>query len=74
MELIWYGVVLASVLGVTVYFRCGDRPPRCSDCRTSTMVLWRQLAGSSTAVFEVVYCCPRCRKILRKHFVRTVID
>jgi hypothetical protein len=63
MELLWYSFVLASVLGAAVYFRHGDRPPRCRDCRTSTVVLWRQLAGSSTSAFEVLYLCPRCRKI-----------
>jgi hypothetical protein len=76
VDLLWYSFLLAYVLGVgaAVYFRRGDHPPRCRDCRTSAMVLWRRLAGSSTPVFEVVYRCPRCRKIFQKDFVRTVID
>jgi hypothetical protein len=74
VELLWYGFVMAYVLGAVIYLGLGDCTPRCRDCRTSTMILSRQIAGSSPPVFEVVYRCPRCGEILWKRFVSTVSD
>ena len=74
MELLWYGFVVAYVLGSAFYLALGYRTPRCRECRTSALMLWRQLAGGSPLVFEIVYRCPRCRAILWKRFVSTVMD
>ena len=62
VELLWYGFVVAYVLGATIYSGLGARTPRCRDCRTSALMLSRQIAGSSLPVFEIVYSCPRCRE------------
>jgi hypothetical protein len=74
VELLWYGFVVAYVLGTVVYFGLGYRTPRCRDCQTSTIPLSRQIAGSSPPVFEVIHRCPCCREILWKRFVSTVSD
>jgi hypothetical protein len=74
VELLWYGVVVAYVLAAVVYFGLGDRAPRCHDCRTATLILWRQIAGSSPPIFEVDYRCPRCGETLWKRFVSTATD
>jgi uncharacterized protein with PIN domain len=74
VELLWYGVVAAYVLGAALYLAMGYRAPRCRDCRTSALMLSRQIVGSSPPVFEVVYRCPTCREILWKRFVSIVSD
>jgi hypothetical protein len=74
VELLWYGFVMAYVLGAVIYLGLGYRTPRCRDCRTSTMILSRQITDSSPPVFEIIYRCPRCREILWKRFVSTVSD
>jgi hypothetical protein len=72
VELLWYGFVVAYILGSVIYLGLGDRPLRCHDCRTSALMLSRQIADTSPPVFEIVYRCPRCREILWKRFVSTV--
>jgi hypothetical protein len=47
VELVWYSLVAAYVLGAMVYFGLGLRTPRCRDCRRSAMILARQIAGST---------------------------
>ena len=74
MEQLWYGVVMAYILGSAIYFGLVDRTPRCRDCRTSALMLSRQIVGSSPPVFEIVYRCPRCRVILWKRFVSTISE
>jgi uncharacterized protein with PIN domain len=74
VELLWYGFVLAYILGAVIFFRLGNHTPRCRDCRTPALMWSRQIAGSSPPVFEVVYRCPCCREILWKHFVNTVCE
>lgn len=74
MELLWYGVVVAFILGSAVYVGLDYRTPRCHDCRTFALMLSRQIPDSSPPVFEVVYRCPTCREILLKHFVSTMSD
>jgi hypothetical protein len=74
VELLWYGFIVAYVLGSAIYFGLGYRTPRCRDCQMSALMLSRQIAGSSPPVFEVVYRCPRCREILWKRFVSAVSD
>jgi hypothetical protein len=74
VELLWYGFVVAYLLGSVIYFGLGDRAPRYRDCRTSALMLSRQIAGSSPPVFEIVYRCPCCREILWKRFVSTVSE
>jgi hypothetical protein len=74
VELLWYGVVVAFILGSAVYVGLGYRPPRCRDCRTFALMLLRQIPDSLPPVFEVVYRCPTCREILLKHFVSTMSD
>jgi hypothetical protein len=74
VELLWYGVVVAFILGSAVYVELGYRMPRCYDCRTVALMLSRQIPDSSPPVFEVVYRCPTCREILLKHFVSTMSD
>jgi hypothetical protein len=74
VELLWYGFVAVYVLGVAIYFGLGYRAPCCRDCRTSALMLSRQLPGSSPPVFEVVYRCPTCGELLWKRFVSTVSD
>jgi uncharacterized protein with PIN domain len=74
MELLWCSVVLAYVLGSTIYFGLDFRPPRCRDCHTSALMLSQQIAGSSPPIFEVVYRCPSCHAILWKRFVSTIAD
>ena len=74
MELLWYGCVVAYILGSAIYLGLGGRALRCRDCRTSALVLSRQVAGTSPPVFEIVYRCPRCRAILWKRFVSTVSE
>jgi hypothetical protein len=74
VELLWYGVVLAFILGSALYVGLGKQTPRCGDCRTSTLMLSRQIAGTSPPVFEVVYRCPICHEILWRRFVSTVSD
>jgi uncharacterized protein with PIN domain len=74
VELLWYGVVVAYILGSAMYFGLDYRAPRCRDCRTSALMLSRQIAGSAPPVFEVVYRCPTCHEILRKWFVSTISD
>jgi hypothetical protein len=72
--LLWYAFVVAYILGSAIYFGLGYRTPRCRDCRTSALMLSRQIAGSSPPVFEIVYRCPCCREILWKRFVSSVSD
>lgn len=74
MELLWYSFVVAYLLGSAIYFGLSDRLPRCHHCRTSALMLSRQIADSSLPVFEIVYRCPRCREILWKRFVSTVSE
>ena len=74
MELLWYGVVLAYIVGAAIYFGLGDLTPRCRDCRVSALTLSRQIDGSSPPIFEIVYRCPHCREILWRRFVSTVSD
>ena len=74
MELLWYGLVVALILGSAVYGGLGYRTPRCHDCRTLALMLSRQIPESSPPVFEVVYRCPTCREILWKRFVSTISD
>jgi hypothetical protein len=74
VELLWYGVVVAYILGSALYFGLGKHTPRCRDCRTSTLMLSRQIAGTSPPVFEVVYRCPICHEILWRRFVSTSSD
>ncbi|MGH8065416.1 MAG: hypothetical protein ACRERE_09285 [Candidatus Entotheonellia bacterium] len=74
MELLWYGFVVVYALGAAIYFGLSGRTPSCRDCRTSALMLSRQIAGSSPPVFEIVYCCPRCREILWKRFVSPASD
>jgi uncharacterized protein with PIN domain len=74
VELLWYGVVAAYVLGSALYFGLGHRAPRCRDCRTPALMLSRQIAGSTPPVFEVAYRCPNCHEVLWKHFVSVVSD
>jgi hypothetical protein len=74
VELLWYGLVVACLLGWAIYGGLADHTPRCRDCRTSALVLSRQIAGSSPPVFEIVYHCPRCREMLWKRFVSTVSE
>jgi hypothetical protein len=74
VELLWYGVVVAFILGSAAYVGLRFRTPRCHDCQTFALMLSRQLPDSSPPVFEVVYRCPTCREILLKHFVSTRSD
>lgn len=74
MELLWYGFVSGCVLGAVIYFGLVYRTPRCSECRVSTVILARQIAGSSPPIFELVYRCPGCGEFLGKRFVSTVSD
>jgi uncharacterized protein with PIN domain len=74
LELLWYGLVVAFILGSAVYVELGYRTPRCHDCRTFAQILSRQIPESSPPVFEVVYCCPTCREILWKRLVSTISD
>jgi hypothetical protein len=74
VELLWYGLVLASILGSAIYWGLGDFTPRCRNCRLSALMLSRQIAGSSPPVFEIVYRCPHCREILWRRFVSTVSE
>jgi hypothetical protein len=74
VELLWYGFVVAYILGSVIYLGLGNRTPRCRDCRTSALMLSRQIAGTSPPVFEIVYRCPRCRAILWRRFVSTVSE
>ena len=74
MELLWYGVVVAYILGSALYVALGKHTPLCRDCRTSTLMLSRQIAGTSPPVFEVVYRCPSCHEILWRRFVSTLSD
>ena len=74
MELLWYGVVVAFILGSAVYVGLNCRTPRCHDCRTFALMLSRQVPESSPPVFEVVYRCPTCREVLQKRFVSTISD
>jgi hypothetical protein len=74
MELLWYGVIAAYILGVVIYCGLGHRAPRCRRCRMAAMILSRHIVGSSPPVFELVYRCPRCREVLWKHFVSTLSD
>ncbi len=72
MELLWYGLVVAYILGSAIYFGLDYRTPHCHNCRTFAVMLSRQIADSSPPVFEVVYRCPTCREIIWKHFVSTI--
>lgn len=74
MNRLWYGFVLLYVLGSMIYFGLSARTPRCRDCRTSALMLSRQIVGTSPPVFEIVYRCPRCRETLWKRFVSPVSD
>ena len=74
MELLWYGVVLAYILGAAISFGLGDLTPRCRGCGVPALTLSRQIADSSPPVFEVVSRCPRCRDILWRRFVSTVSE
>jgi hypothetical protein len=74
LELLWYGVVVAFILGSAAYVCLNDRPPYCHDCRTLTLRLSRQIPESAPPVFEVIYRCPTCQEILGKHFVSTSGD
>jgi hypothetical protein len=74
VELLWYGFMLVYVLGAAIYLGLCYRAPCCRDCRTSALMLSRQLPGTFPPVFEVVYRCPTCDEILLKHFVSTVND
>jgi uncharacterized protein with PIN domain len=74
VELLWYGVVVVYILGSAMYVGLGYRTPRCRHCRTSALMLSRQIAGSSPPVFEVVYRCPTCHEILWKRFVSMISD
>jgi hypothetical protein len=74
VELLWYGVVVAFILGSAVYVGLGYRTPRCHDCRTFALMLARQIPDSLPTVFEVLYCCPTCRETLLKRFVSTMRD
>jgi uncharacterized protein with PIN domain len=74
VEMLWYGVVVAYILETAIYFGLGYCPPRCHDCRTFALMLSRQIPDSSPPVFEVVYRCPSCHKILWKRFVSTISD
>jgi Carotenoid biosynthesis protein len=44
------------------------------DCRTSAIILSRQIAGSAPPVFEVVHRRPRCREIFWKPLVSAISD
>ena len=72
MELLWYGVVVAFILGSVIYFGLGYYVPRCHNCRTFALMLSRQIPDSSPPVFEVVYRCPSCCEVLWKRFVSTI--
>ena len=74
MELLWVCVMIAYILGSSVYFGLDYRPPRCRDCRRSALMLSRQIAGSSPPIFEVEYRCPSCDEILWKRFVSMISD
>jgi hypothetical protein len=74
VELLWYGVVLAYILGAAIYFGLDDLTPRCRSCGVPALTLSRQITGSSPPVFEIVYRCPRCRDILWRRFVSTVSE
>jgi uncharacterized protein with PIN domain len=74
VKLLWYGLVTAYVLGAALYVGLSCRMPRCSDCRTSAVILSRQIADSSPPVFEVEYRCPGCRTLLWKRFVSAISD
>ncbi len=74
MEGLWYGFVLAYVLGTAAWFGLAMRIPRCQYCRVPAIALAHQLAGTSPPIFEVVFRCPRCRQLLCKRFVNVLCD
>jgi hypothetical protein len=74
VELLWYGITIASILGSAIYFGLGSGTPRCHNCQTFALMLSRQIAGTSPPIFEVLYRCPSCHKILWKRLVSTIGD
>jgi uncharacterized protein with PIN domain len=74
VDLLWYSLVAAYILGAAIYFGLGHSLPRCPECHVSALILSRQLTGSSPPVFEVVYHCPHCHKVLWKRFISAVSD
>ena len=74
MELLWYSMIAAYILGAVLYFTLGYRTLQCPECHVSAQELSRQLRGSSPPVLEVVYRCPHCYEILWRRFVSTVSD
>jgi hypothetical protein len=71
---LWYGFILAYVLGMVIWFALSVRTPRCHDCRIPAVALAYQIGDSSPPVFQLVYRCPRCRVIVWKRFVNTIND
>jgi len=74
MDLLWYSMIAAYVVGAVMYFGLGHHTPRCPECHIAAQELSRQLSGSSPPVLEVVYRCPHCGEILWRRFVSTMSD
>jgi hypothetical protein len=65
---------MAIILRSVAYVGLGNCTPRCRDCRMFALIQSRQIADSSSLIFEVLYRCPSCREILWKRFVSTISD
>jgi len=71
---LWYGFILAYVLGMVIWFALSVRTPQCHDCRVPAVAVAYQIGDTSPPVFQLVYHCPRCRVIVWKRFVNTICD
>ena len=50
MELLWYSMIAAYILGAVLYFTLGYRTLQCPECHVSAQELSRQIRGSSPPV------------------------
>ncbi len=74
VEMLWYSVIVACLIGAFLLFQLSSDTPRCPSCQVATMVLAREIPETFPPVFELLYRCPTCDAIIGRHFVNAPSD
>ncbi len=74
MALLWVGLMVGCLACAVGLLRLSARPARCPNCRIPAEPLTGEADGPLGPVAELVFWCPRCARVVARHYLSLLCE